>query len=151
MRAVCRLGGRRAAIASVLVLACGNPLGVSVVNVDVGGTVVVSPMEQAGFLVTAVNNGDDRVIWGSGSSSCQLGLVVLDSDGRRHDIDFRDCTSDLVEHGLDPGESRTETFIWGGTILVDQEFLTLSSGQYRLIGLAGDRESDPLPVTVLLP
>ena len=136
----------------ILVLACADPLAVSVFTLDVDGSAVVSPMEQAAFRVTAVNRGDSRIVWGSGSSSCQLGLVVLDADGQRHNIDFRDCTSDLVEQGLDPDASRSETFLWGGWIVVDQEIQTLPSGEYRVIGVAGDREqSAPLLVRVLIP
>ena len=142
----------------VVVIACSDPLAVSIVTLDVDGSVVVSPMEPEGFRVTAVNRGDERVVWGSGSSSCQLGLVVLDADGQRHNIDFRDCTSDLVEQGLEPGESRSETFLWGGMIMVDQEpwsslppLQVLPAGQYRLIGTAGEQESAPLLVTVLIP
>jgi hypothetical protein len=135
----------------VLILACGDPLAVTVVTLDVDGSVIVSPNELEAFHVTAVNSGDERVVWGSGSSSCQLGLVVLDAR-ESHNIDFRVCTMDLVEQGLDPGESRTETFSWGGTIIVDQEIQVLPSGQYRVFGVAGDRgQSEPLLVTVLIP
>jgi hypothetical protein len=126
-------------------------LEVSLVTVDVDGSVVVSPMEQEGFNVTAQNLGDERVVWGAGSSSCQLGLEVIHGNGERHDINFRDCTDDLVEQGLDPGESLTETFVWGGTILLDGDWQTLPSGDYRLIGRAGEHESAPLVVTVLIP
>jgi hypothetical protein len=135
----------------VLLLACEDPLSVTVFTLDVDGSVVISPTEQEEFHVTAVNRSDERVVWGSGSSSCQLGLVVVDATGQRHNIDFRVCTEDLVEQGLDPGESRVETFLWGGTIVVDQEMQTLPSGQYRVIGVAGERESAPLVVTVLIP
>ncbi len=142
----------------VVVIACSDPLAVSIVTLDVDGSVVVSPPEPEEFRVTAVNRGDERVVWGTGSSSCQLGLVVLDADGQRHNVDFRYCTSDLVEQGLDPGESLSETFLWGGMIMVHQEpwsslpaLQALPAGQYRLFGTAGERESTPLLVTVLLP
>jgi hypothetical protein len=149
MRTVGRLQKAAALGGLVLVLSCGDPLGVSVVTLDVDGSVIVSPDEPEEFHVMAVNHGDERVVWGTGSSSCQLGLVVLDADGERHSIDFRMCTADLVEHGLDAGESRTETLLWGGTIMVDQEMQILPAGQYRVFGVAGDREqSAPLLVTV---
>lgn len=151
MRAVYRSWVATAVTALVVVLACRDSLGVSVVTMDVDGSVVVSPTELEGFRVTAVNRGDERIVWGSGSSSCQLGLVVLDAASRRHNIDFRDCTSDLVEQGLDPGESLTETFLWGGIIAVDQEMQVLPTGQYRVVGVAGERQSPPLLVEVLLP
>jgi hypothetical protein len=151
MKVLYRLWVPTAVSGLVLVLACANPLEVSVVTLDLDGSVVVSPMEQEAFNVSAVNRGDERVVWGSGSSSCQLRLVVLDNSGRRHDIDFRACTDDWVEHRLDPGESITETFLWGGQIMVDQEMEALPSGEYRLIGVAGERESPPLTVRVLIP
>jgi len=158
MRTLCRLWGVGVAGGLVPIIACGDPLAVTVVTLDVDGSVAVSPHEQEAFHVTAVNHGDERVVWGSGSSSCQLGLVVLDTDGRRHNIDLRDCTDDLVEQGLDPGESRTETFVWGGMIMVDQQpwsslppLQALPAGQYRLVGTAGERDSAPLWVTVVIP
>lgn len=158
MRTLGRLWGMTAVTGLVLVIGCGDPLAVTVVALDVVGSVTVSPNEEAEFHVTAVNRGDERVVWGSGSSSCQLGLVVLDADGGRHNIDFRACTDDLAEQGLDPGESRSETFLWGGTILVQQPpwsslppLQALPAGQYRLVGMAGEHESAPLLVTVLIP
>ncbi len=146
-------GMGRLAVAGVAgVLACGNPLAVSVMNVGVTGTIVVSPMERGGITVKAVNRGDERVVWGSGSSSCQLGLFVRDADGRDHSIDFRDCTADFVEQGLAPGDSLSETFVWGGWIEVDGELRTLPNGEYRVYGVAGDRaRSEPLLVRVMVP
>jgi hypothetical protein len=136
----------------VLVVGCGDSLSVDVVAVGVDGSPVVSPMEPGSFAVTADNLRDERIVWGSGSSSCQLGLTVEDADGLWHDIDFRECTADVVEQGLDPGESRTETFLWGGWIVVDEQIRTLPSGQYRVRGGAGGREeSEPLVVRVLIP
>lgn len=135
----------------VLCIGCADPLGVSLVAVDVDGSVTVSPMEREAFNVTAQNLSEERVVWGFGSSSCQFGLVVEDHDGIRHNVDFRDCTTDLVEHALDAEESRTETFLWGGTILLDSQWQVLPSGEYRLFGLAGDRESAPILVKVMIP
>lgn len=136
----------------VLTATCGDPLVVTAVTIDIDGSVVVSAQEFKAFEVTAVNHGDERVTWGSGSSSCQLGLVVLDATGRRHNIDFRVCTADLVERGLNPGESRKESFLWDGTIWVDEEMQNLRLGQYRVFGVAGDfQQSEPLTVTVLPP
>lgn len=146
LRTVVAAGGLAA------ILSCSDPLAVEVFTVDVDGALVVSPMEQAAFRVTALNRGEERVVWGMGSSSCQLGLTVQDQDGKRHDIDFRDCTADLVEQGLDPGASRTETFLWGGWIRVDGQIQTLPSGEYRVRGVAGNREeSAPILVTVSIP
>jgi hypothetical protein len=134
-----------------LLFACGDPLSIGIFAVEVDGIVVVSPTEQEEFRVTAINRRTERVVWGSGSSSCQFGLVVEDASGTRHNIDFRVCTRDLVEQGLDPGASRIEKFLWGGTIVADQETQPLPPGQYRVIGVAGQYESAPLVVTVLIP
>ena len=130
---------------------CADALSVDVVAVGVSGGAIVSPSDPGVFNVTAENRGDDRVVWGMGSSSCQLGLIVQDVDGEWRSIDFRGCTDDLVEQGLDPGESRTESFEWGGTIVVNGQDQTLPSGQYRVRGVAGSEESESLVVTVVNP
>ena len=152
MTTVGRLCSTAALGGLVLTVTCGDPLVVTAVTLDIDGSVVVSPEEFKAFDVTATNHGDERVNWGGGSSSCQLGLTVLDANGQRHNIDFRVCSADLVERGLEPGESRKESFLWDGTIWVDEEMQILPSGQYRVFGVAGDRDlSESLTVRVLAP
>jgi hypothetical protein len=86
-----------------------------------------------------------------GSSSCQLGLVVL-LDRVQHSIDFRACTEDLVEQGLDPGAQRFETFVWDGQIFSNGQRAPLPAGRYRVFGVAGDQgASASLEVTIVTP
>ncbi len=130
-------------------IGCGNPLDVRLVPVDLDGDLTVSPSDPGEYVVTVENNGNERIAWGMGSSSCQLGLFVI-ADGARHSIDWRVCTSDLIELGLNPGESRSETFQWDGHVadIEGQPFL-LPEGRYQLIGTAGSEgESEPLRVAV---
>lgn len=134
--------------AASLALACGNPLDVGVVAVDMDGDVVVSPDEPGTFRITVTNAGDERVVWGRGSSSCQLTAEVL-VGAVRHRIDFRSCTADVVEQGLDPGQRRTEEFEWGGQIREGGELVTLADGEYVIVGRAGDRAaSGPVRIVV---
>lgn len=129
---------------AVLALAAAAPACRVVLGTnDLVVTVAVSRTElpadgPVGVSVTAVNTGDRRIVWGQGSSSCQLGAVVR-VDGVDRRIDLRGCTADLVPQGLDPGRSRTEEWPWsieyfGGTSLVP-----LPPGEYEVYGLAGDR------------
>ena len=124
-------------------------LGVDILAVDVDGAIVIRPGSQSEFEVTATNRTNQRVVWGMGSSSCQLGLVVLVS-GQVRDIDFRACTDDLVEQGLNPDERRTERFVWDGHVSADGALSMLPPGLYRVFGIAGDEgQSAPLRVTIL--
>ncbi|MDH3456278.1 MAG: hypothetical protein OER90_05500 [Gemmatimonadota bacterium] len=89
--------------------------------------------------VTAMNLGDP-VVWGQGSSSCQLGAVVrVGSDDYPTDIG-RGCTEDLVPQGLGRGESRTEWWEWNGVVVNGIALDTLMPGSYEIRGLAGDLE-----------
>lgn len=136
-------------ILAVALTACGNPLDVSLVPVDVDGDLIVSPADPGEYVVTVENNGTGRITWGMGSSSCQFSLFVI-ADDIRHPIEERVCTADLVEQGLDPGESRSETFEWDGHIpdIEGQPFL-LPEGKYQVIGTAGSESSSkPISVTV---
>lgn len=134
-----------------LAMACSDPLAVDIVAVNIVGDVIVSPDEPATFRVTAVNRSNHRIVWGMGSSSCQLGLVVHIGVAQRQSIDHRACTDDLVEQGLDPGETRIEQFIWGGEVYVDGVPTMLDPGEYRVTAVAGTMgNSDPLLVTVVV-
>ena len=141
---------RIGALALAVALAgCGNPLDVRLVPVDLAGDSTVSPSNPGEYVVAVENNGDERITWGIGSSSCQLSLFVI-ADNVRHRIDWRVCTEDLIEQGLDPGESRSETFQWDGHVpdIEGQPFL-LPEGRYQVIGTAGSEgESEPLSVRV---
>ena len=134
---------------TVLLVGCGNPLDVALLPVDVEGDLVVSPDEPGTFRIIAENAGGERIVWGMGSSSCQLGLEV-EFDGRRHPAGGRICTADLVEQGLDAGESRTEEVEWDGAVPdIEGQPFHLPEGRYRVFGVAGDQgESRGLWVTV---
>ncbi len=106
---------------------------------------VTSPDAPVVVTATAMNAGDS-VIWGQGSSSCQLrAVVLLDSDERR--IDYRACTDDLAPQGLGPDESRTEEWMWGGEVFGDGSVDTLPPGEYEIQAVAGELKRSP-PVTV---
>ena len=139
----------RNVVAIVALLGCSSPLDVDVIPVDITGDPIVSPLERSAFSVTAENSGSERIVWGMGSSSCQLGLAVIVAD-ERYEIATRTCTGDFVELGLDPGGTRTEVFLWGGEIIVDDEVVVLGPGRYQVFGYAGERaESKRIWVTVV--
>ncbi len=124
-------------------------------NDDLGVTLsadgsVTSETEPVTLTVTATNRGSDRVSWGRGSSSCQLGAVVRVA-GRQVEarVNHGGCTDDLVDQALEPGESRTESFTWNGLILEGDDFAFLPAGAYQLRGAAGTAaRSAPLAITV---
>lgn len=99
--------------------------------------------------LAVTNTGHERVTWGRGSSSCQLSMYVV-VEGVRHSISHGICTANLGEQGLDPGETLTEVFEWGGEVHdIEGEPFLLPDGRYPLIGMAGGRaESRPLWVMV---
>ncbi len=99
--------------------------------------------------VVARNTAAEPVVWGHGSSGCQMHLLVR-VDGRdRKAVDARVCTMDYVAQGLDPGESRSERIPWDGRVLVDGSEKVLPRGEYELRAAAGDLEtSDALLIRV---
>lgn len=98
--------------------------------------------------VTALNLGDS-VVWGRGSSSCQLGAVTqVGADERR--IDFRACTEDLAPQGLGPGKSRSESWTWNAEVFTGNVVDTLPPGAYQIWAVAGDAaRSRPRAITVV--
>jgi hypothetical protein len=135
-----------------LAAACTDPVDVNIVAIDVVGDVLVSQSDPATFEVTAVNQTNERVVWGMGSSSCQLSLLLQLTLVERRLINHRGCTDDLVEQGLDPGESRTEAFTWDGTVLSGGSLVALQPGRYHVIGVAGEKYASALlAVTVVVP
>jgi hypothetical protein len=107
---------------------------------------VASASNPVTVTVTAENIGDRRVVWGHGSGSCQLGLVVRVGTTDLEAGPPRMCTMDYAEHGLDPGESRTEVFEWSGEALRDRTMIQLDPGVYELLGAAGEHRSDPIRI-----
>jgi len=102
--------------------------------------------------VEARNEGANYLIWGHGSSSCQLGAIV-EYNGLQYSVsEFRVCTEDLAEQGLAPGESRVETWLWDGQILSPNGPSRLPAGRYRLFGNAGSWLSrDCVVIEVIVP
>ena len=100
--------------------------------------------------VTALNLGDS-VVWGRGSSSCQLGAVAqVGADERR--IDFRACTEDLAPQGLGPDKSRSESWTWNAVVFTGNVVDTLPPGAYQIRAVAGDAaRSSPRTITVVGP
>lgn len=98
--------------------------------------------------VTALNLGDS-VVWGRGSSSCQLGAVAqVGADERR--IDFRACTEDLAPQGLGPDKSRTESWTWNAVVFTGNVVDTLPPGVYQIRAVAGNAaRSSPRTITVV--
>jgi|GEM_PF-5137120 len=98
---------------------------------------VVSPEEHVRLTVTVTNTSSTRFVWGHGSSGCQLGVVVRVADTDLIALGDRVCTDDVVEQGLDPGESRSETWLWDGTVVENELLEYLPPGDYDLYGAAG--------------
>ncbi len=96
--------------------------------------------------VTAENLGDSRSVWGHGSGSCQLALLVRVGATDLEAGSPRLCTMDYVEHGLDPGESRREVFVWSGEALRNRSVIQLDPGIYELFGAAGEHRSEPIQI-----
>lgn len=103
---------------------------------------IASPTDSVLLTVTATNQGSTRVVWGRGSSSCQLGAVVRVGATRVPAADLRACTEDLSEQALLPGESRTESWPWNGQVLRKTVIEPLAPGFYKVFGAAGPWQSD---------
>lgn len=114
-------------------LLSGNDLELTL---DVSST-TVRPDAPITLTVTATNESDERIVWGQGSSSCQLSAVVAVGTDL-FPIDIRACTDDLAPQGLDPKESRDEAWPWNGEIIVQNTLDTLPPGDYRIWATAGE-------------
>jgi hypothetical protein len=111
---------------------------------------VTSTSKPVALTVTTRNTGSDRVCWGLGSSSCQLGAVVRVEGRDVAVLGDGDCTDDLAELCLAPGDTRMEVFPWDGSILGENgKFIRLSQGAYRVRGTAGaEAYSAPVWISV---
>ena len=110
-----------------------------------------SPSEPVTLTVKAENRGGSRVVWGQGSSSCQLGSLVR-VEGRDFPAPdlIRPCTADLVDFGLDPGESQTESWNWAGYIVRGDSTQLLPPGTYQVRGAAGNvAVSAPIDIEIV--
>ena len=108
------------------------------IEIQASEDTLTRPTEYPGLAVTVENLGDTRAVWGPGSSSCQLGAVVRIGRAELQAPGSRACTDDLVEQGIDPGETRTETWRWDGWIVDEDGVRTeLPPGRYQVAGAAG--------------
>jgi hypothetical protein len=107
---------------------------------------VASASDPVTVTVTAENLGDSRAVWGHGSGSCRLSLLVRVGATDLEAAPPRVCTMDYVEHGLDPGESRREVFVWSGEAVRDRSVIQLDPGIYELLGAAGEHRSEPIQI-----
>jgi hypothetical protein len=125
----------------------------SLLLVAITDRAATAPADPMTLTITAINTGAGRVVWGRGSSSCQLGAVVAVTPYVwRSAGDLRVCTDDLVEQGLDPGAARTEQILWDGQVWRDGANAYLPAGNYELRAATGERgRSRPVRVTVLPP
>ena len=98
----------------------------------------VSPSAPARMSVTSTNTTSSRIVWGHGSSSCQLDAAAQLNGTWVLIVPLRACTNDAVEHGLEPGEVRTELLYWDGRVLRGEQSEQLPPGRYRVRGQAGD-------------
>ena len=109
---------------------------------------VVTPDELVTVTLTAMNLGDS-VVWGSGSSSCQLEAFVRIGIDDRRLTGQRLCTDDMATQGLGPGESLMEHWQWGGEVLIGDRVDTLPEGTYQIVAAAGSAgRSEPRTIRV---
>jgi hypothetical protein len=131
----------------------------AVTNVDSDHTVQVSmriygngasSQMPATVEISIVNLTNERIMWGRGSSSCRLGLRVIDGPNEHSAFIDRMCTMDEGPYYLDPGESYTNSITWNGEVIdrKNRSRRSLSPGTYELIGVAGKYRSDPIGITV---
>lgn len=96
-----------------------------------------SSVDPCTLTVTVENSGNIRGLWGTGSSSCQLGAQVRLGHSDFPMVIDRVCSDDLAEQGLDAGAWRTERWIWDGRIFIGTSMKRLPAGIYRVFGAAG--------------
>jgi hypothetical protein len=129
-------------------LACGSLGPAGPLEVTVSRSMEVDP-RSSDVLVTVRNPTRFRIVWGRGSSSCQLSADVY-ADGAWVPLRSRRiCTMDLADQGLDPGGSRGEVLVWDGLVVRGGVRETLPAGQYLVRGRAGDHGTSA-PLTVYL-
>ena len=100
--------------------------------------------------ISIVNLTDERIMWGRGSSSCKLGLRVVDGPNKYSAFIDRMCTMDAGQYYLDPGESYTNSIVWNGEVVdrKNRSRRSLPPGTYELIGVTGRYRSDPIGFTI---
>ena len=105
-----------------------------------------SPGSDVAITVEVENPMESRVEFGMGSSSCQFLAVIRYGEEDRGMPVSRVCTADMATWSIDPGERRSENWIWKGEVVVDGVVEQLPPGVYELRGVAGKFKG--LPVTI---
>jgi hypothetical protein len=111
------------------------------IEISASDSVVLSS-DPATITVRVENRGGSRIVWGNGSSVCQLHAVVRIEGNEYLASASRVCSDDLVEQGLDPDQSRSESWDWDGHIIRHDELEVLPPGRYQVHGAAGNWVGD---------
>jgi hypothetical protein len=85
----------------------------------------------------ATNLSDSVIVWGEGSSTCQLRAYVRTVVQLLRTSEDRGCTRDIVTWALYPRQTRREAFRWDGRVIRDGSIGSLPSGRYRVFAAAG--------------
>jgi hypothetical protein len=137
-----RTGGVAAVVGTVLLVAasaCAFTTPESLYLVAVAENGAATPEQPAVIEVTVTNEGNRRVTYGSGSSTCQLHLLVRVDGADRFAATERICTADHRTYTLEPGASRMETLEWDGRAWIGDEAVHLEPGEYEVRGAAGHK------------
>jgi len=123
---------------AVLVAACSSQDGSGPVPEPQGVEVtltsssdVASQSSPLTVTVTVTNHGTEKTSYGQGSSSCRTTLVVRVNDSDQGASEPRMCTADIMTYELNPGESYSEDWEWGGAYYTDR-LVPLEPGGYEL-------------------
>jgi hypothetical protein len=147
-----RTGGVAAVVGTVLVVttsACALTTPESLHAVAVAEIVVATPERPAVIEITVTNEGNRRATYGSGSSTCQLHLLVRVEGVDRFAATERMCTADHRTYTLEPGASRSETLAWDGRAWIGNAAVQLEPGEFEVRGAAGHKAMS-VPVIITL-
>jgi hypothetical protein len=136
-------------VLSVTMSACALTAPESLHVVAVAENAVATPEQPAVIEVAVTNEGNRRVTYGLGSSTCRLHLLVRVEGSDRFVATDRVCTADHRTYTLEPGASRMETLEWDGRAWIGDEAVQLEPGEYEVRGAAGHKAmSEPLIITL---
>lgn len=131
------------------VTASDVPDSTMVVTLTVSDT-IVSPDKPIEVWIRLRNLGENRVLWGCGSSSCRLNFLVNKSNKEYVTVTHRVCTQDYRKYFLDPGAECRNRLIWHAEVRErgDNRSFELPPGSYDIIGCAGIFRSEPVGIEV---
>jgi hypothetical protein len=109
---------------------------------------VFSQGEAVRVTVTVTNPSQSPVEYGMGSSTCRFSSFVRVGDSDLRTVAPRTCTADITTWFLVPGESRIESWIWTGEVVIDGTLQFLPAGRYELKGKAGSIVGTPVSVVI---